>query len=97
MIIVKLALVYFQEQENLNTEEILREMKGKFEKEKWELTGLFIDKINEYDNLMVMITDELNKADVLFLYSKNNIRDDFCWNLLCQTARIEDVLIKEFL
>ncbi len=97
MINVKLALVYYQEQENLNTQEILQELKEKFKKEKWELSGLFIDKINEYENLMVMITEELSEVDVIFLYSKNNIKDEFFWNLLCQTAKIENVLIKEFL
>ncbi|MDQ0254133.1 ABC-type uncharacterized transport system substrate-binding protein [Evansella vedderi] len=94
---MKQTLVYFQEQENLNTEEILKEMKKKFEKENWKLSGLFIDKINEYENLMVMITDKLNKADILFLYSKNNVRDDFYWNLLYQTANVEDVILKEFI
>ncbi|MCY7905578.1 hypothetical protein MOB40_11765 [Bacillus inaquosorum] len=94
---MKLALVYYQEQENLNTQEILQELKEKFKKEKWELSGLFIDKINEYENLMVMITEELSEVDVIFLYSKNNIKDEFFWNLLCQTAKIENVLIKEFL
>lgn len=97
MINVKQALVYYQEQENLNTQEILQELKEKFKDEKWELSGLFIDKINEYENLMVMITEELSEVDVIFLYSKNNIKDEFFWNLLCQTAKIENVLIKEFL
>ncbi|MGV6971522.1 hypothetical protein ACWA17_08500 [Bacillus halotolerans] len=94
---MKQALVYYQEQENLNTQEILQELKEKFKDEKWELSGLFIDKINEYENLMVMITEELSEVDVIFLYSKNNIKDEFFWNLLCQTAKIENVLIKEFL
>ncbi|WP_226528179.1 hypothetical protein [Metabacillus niabensis] len=94
---MKLALVYYQEQENLNTKEVLNRMKEEFEKEDWELAALIVDQINSYDNLMIMITKELVKADILYLYSKSNITDDFYWNLLCQTSKIENVSIKEYL
>lgn len=94
---MKVALVYYQEQEGINTKEVIKSMKGKFEKENWKLFKLFIDNRNEYDNLMEMITDDLKKVDILFIYSKNNIFDDFYWNLLCQSARIESVLIYEYM
>jgi ABC-type uncharacterized transport system substrate-binding protein len=94
---VKLVLVYYQEEDGLITGEVIDKMKANFQKENWRFAGLFIDKINEYDRLMDVITEELKKVDVIYLYSKNNICDEFYWNFLLQTAKVENVLIKVYL
>ncbi|PGZ77306.1 hypothetical protein COE55_17875 [Priestia megaterium] len=94
---VKVAIVYYQEQDDLITEEVLQNMKGQFNKENWEFFGLFLDKNGEYEGLMDIITNELKRIDVLFLYSKNNIYDEFYWQLLIQSARTENISIKIYL
>jgi hypothetical protein len=94
---VKLAAVYYHEQNNLNTNEILQMMKEQFEKEDWEFSELFVDNIDEYERLMEIITEELKSLDVLFVYSKINICDDFYRDLLYQSAQVENVTIKEYI
>ncbi|MFC7785514.1 hypothetical protein ACFQWC_13530 [Rossellomorea sp. GCM10028870] len=90
------VVVYYQEQPNLNTEKVLQRMKKQFDREDWILSGLYIDHIKEYDNLLEMIT-ELGKVDMVYLYSKDNIEEDFYWNMLRQTAKIEKVSINIYI
>ncbi|PWW32309.1 hypothetical protein DFO73_101573 [Cytobacillus oceanisediminis] len=87
------VIVYYQEQDILDTQQTIQEMKRLFLKQKWNFQGLFIDQKNDYEVLQEVIHTHFKKIDIIFLYNRNNIADEFYWQLLIQTATIENVQI----
>ncbi|WP_223593645.1 hypothetical protein [Neobacillus bataviensis] len=90
------AAVYFLEKKNLDTEDTLSKMKKYFVKQDWELFGVYIDNNNKHDGLMELVTKIFSEIDILYVYSLTDINDDFYWDLLIQSAKIENVQIIEY-
>lgn len=91
-----LATVYFQESNDLNTEQILKKMKGQFNRENWKLFGIYIDKVGRNDALLEIVDTVINKVDVLYVYSLDKITDEFNRKLLVEASRNDNVLIREY-
>ncbi|MFD1361251.1 hypothetical protein [Lentibacillus salinarum] len=90
---MKSIVLYYQEQSDLNTTSAVTKMKSDLKKEKGDDCTIYVDKQNVYEKLMYLITEELNSIDVVYIYSRNNIRDDFYWDLLVQSAKADNVVI----
>jgi hypothetical protein len=88
--------VYYQFRENFNNDEILNDMKKLFNNEEWVIYGIFLDNKLEYEALMDLVTNELNKVDLVYIYSLEVIDDLFYRDLLKQSIKAERKKIIEY-
>jgi hypothetical protein len=93
---LKKVAVYYQYKEGLQNEKALNDMKLMFDKERWILYGIFLDKEDQYDALLKLITNNLLEVDILYVYSMLSIEDDFYFELVEQSAKAEKVDIIEY-
>lgn len=90
------AVVYLKKHKNFKNKRILNKMKKDIQKLEWKHLEMIVDQVEGYDGLLYLITNDLEKIDVVYVYDINNIHDDFYWELLVESAKIEEVIIKEY-
>ncbi|MBS8263847.1 hypothetical protein DYI25_05260 [Mesobacillus boroniphilus] len=93
---MKTVAVYYMENKGLSTRIALNNMKDKVKNENWIIRGVFIDKMNEYEALMHVLTNEFSKIDILYIYTLDSIKDDFYWDILLESTRVDSVQIIEY-
>lgn len=76
-------------------EHLLLEMKAYVEKQKWLLIEAIFDYIGSCEGLF-NLSEKLKDVDIILIYDRRNISDEFILDFLYQIARSENVEIKEF-
>lgn len=73
----------------------LEEMRVYIKKRNWSLVEAIFDYIGSCEGLF-NLSGKLKDIDIILIYDRSNISDEFSLEFLYQTARSENVEIKEF-
>lgn len=73
----------------------LEEMRVYIKKRNWSLVEAIFDYIGSCEGLF-NLSEKLKDIDIILIYDRSNISDEFSLEFLYQTARSENVEIKEF-
>jgi hypothetical protein len=73
----------------------IEEMKDYIQSQKWSLIEGIIDYEGSSEGLFNLL-EKLKGINIVLIYSKKSISDEFSLNLLYQTARTENVEILEY-
>lgn len=73
----------------------LEAMRRFIKNQKWLLIEAIFDYMGSCEGLFNLV-DKLQEIDIILIYDKNNITDEFSLNFLYQIAHSEDVEIKEY-
>jgi DNA invertase Pin-like site-specific DNA recombinase len=73
----------------------LEEMKEFIKKQNWLLVEGIVD-FEESDEGLFELSERLKEIDVILIYDKNNLSDEFSLTFLYQIARNENVEIREY-
>lgn len=70
-------------------------MKKYIKKQKWELVEGIFDYEGSCEGLFSLL-GKLNRIDIILIYNRNNISDEFILQFLYETAKSENVEVIEF-
>lgn len=73
----------------------LEEMRAYIKKMNWLLVEAIFDYVGSCEGLF-NLSEKLKDIDIILIYDKRNISDEFSFDFLNQTARSENVEIKEY-
>ncbi|MCI1590257.1 MAG: hypothetical protein LKH79_06845 [Heyndrickxia oleronia] len=73
----------------------LEEMRAYIKKKKWSLVEAIFDYIGSCEGLF-NLSENLKTIDIILIYDRSNISDEFNLEFLYQIALSENVEIKEF-
>ncbi len=73
----------------------LEEMRAYIKKRNWSLVEAIFDYIGSCEGLF-NLSEKLKEIDIILIYDSSNISDEFSLDFLYQSARSENVEIKEF-
>ncbi|WP_099363583.1 hypothetical protein [Fredinandcohnia onubensis] len=90
---LKQAVIYGQGDEEIY--DLVNKLKLFVEESGWNLLGGIIDIPGQSDGLLEII-EKIDEIDIIVIYNKNNIVDDFNYKLLFQLEKLGKPQIKEY-